>query len=86
MKIKRSVRPAVQRFLAALRRSLKQKRLVRKIVGGIWVNLDGSWEQCDVLMTCKDGSRVLMWQPSGLATPITSFHESHNSVEAIEVY
>jgi hypothetical protein len=60
---------------------LSQIKLVRFLMGGVWVKAGGSWRQVDILMFCRDGSRIFTQRLAGTSV---SFHETNNTVQAIE--
>jgi hypothetical protein len=71
--------PNVRNFLVCLEHDLRQLKLIRILCGGVWFKSNGSWDQCDILMYSPDGTRYLSWKD-------VSFHETHVSVQALEVH
>lgn len=71
--------PNIRNFLVVLDHDLCQLKAVRWLCGGVWFKSYGSWKQCDRIMCLEDGTFVLKYKD-------ISFHETHASVQALEIH
>jgi len=56
----------------------------RRMIGGIFVKMQGVWHQAYHFRTAPDGSRYLRYMVCDPCGSNSSFHETYNGIEAIE--